>query len=117
MNPSARRPFPLAVLLCLSAANAAAAQPAPSSPDLFRELRWRGIGPIRGGRTKAATGVAGRPGVFFIGAVNGGVWRTNDYGRTWVPLFDDQLTGSIGALAVAPSSPDVLYVGSGEGLP
>ncbi|HXN83048.1 MAG TPA: hypothetical protein VN883_11255 [Myxococcales bacterium] len=115
MNPSARRLFPLVVLLCLSAANAAA-QPAPSSPDLFRELRWRGIGPIRGGRTKAATGVAGRPGVFFIGAVNGGVWRTNDYGRTWVPLFDDQPTGSIGALAVAPSSPDVLYVGSGEGL-
>src|ERR1700730_12150920 len=115
MNPSARRLFPLVVLLCLSAANAAA-QPAPSSPDLFRELRWRGIGPIRGGRTKAATGVAGRPGVFFIGAVNGGVWRTNDYGRTWVPLFDGRPPGAIGALAVAPSSPDVLYVGSGEGL-
>src|SRR5258708_39544136 len=115
MNPSVRRLFPLAVLLCLGAADPAAAE-APSSPALFREMRWRGIGPIRGGRTKAAAGVPGRPGVFFIGAVNGGVWRTNDYGRTWAPLFDDQPTGSIGALAVAPSNPDVLYVGSGEGL-
>ena len=83
---------------------------------LLRELRWRGIGPYRGGRTKAATGVPGRPGLFYLGAVDGGVWRSIDYGRTWQPLWDGQDTGSIGAIAVAPSNPDVLYVGSGEGL-
>src|SRR3954471_20404048 len=84
--------------------------------SLFGDLHWREIGPYRGGRTKAAVGVPQRPGLFYAGAVNGGVWRTDDYGRSWTPIFDDQPTGSIGALAVAPSNPDVLYVGSGEGL-
>jgi hypothetical protein len=89
-----------------------------AAPDggLFRELRWRPIGPFRGGRTKAATGVRGQPGLFYIGVVNGGVWKTTDYGRTWQPIFDEQPTGSIGAIAVAPSNPDVIYVGSGEGM-
>ncbi len=86
-------------------------------PDLFRELQWRNIGPHRASRTKAATGVPGRPGLFYIGVVNGGVWRSNDYGRSWVPIFDSQPTGSIGAIAVAPSNPGVIYVGSGEGMP
>jgi photosystem II stability/assembly factor-like uncharacterized protein len=83
---------------------------------LFAEMRWRLIGPHRGGRTKAAAGIPDRPCVFFIGATNGGVWKTTDCGRVWVPIFDDQPTGSIGAIAVAPSNPDVVYVGSGEGL-
>ena len=74
------------------------------------------IGPHRGGRTKAAAGIPDRPSVFYVGACNGGVWKTDDYGRTWTPIFDDQPTGSIGAIAIAPSNPDVLYVGSGEGL-
>ncbi|MFL6210767.1 MAG: VPS10 domain-containing protein [Pyrinomonadaceae bacterium] len=85
-------------------------------PSLYQNMRWRMIGPFRGGRTVGATGVPGRPGVFYIGVNNGGVWRTNDYGRMWTPIFDDQPTGSIGALAVAPSNPDIIYVGSGEGL-
>jgi photosystem II stability/assembly factor-like uncharacterized protein len=79
-------------------------------------LRYRMIGPHRGGRTKAAAGIPDRPNVFFVGAVNGGVWKTTDYGRTWHPIFDEQPTGSIGAIALAPSNPDIVYVGSGEGL-
>jgi photosystem II stability/assembly factor-like uncharacterized protein len=88
----------------------------PFDPALYAGLRWRTIGPFRGGRTVAATGVRGQPNVFFIAANNGGVWKTTDYGNTWRPLFDDQPTGSVGALAVAPSNPDIIYVGSGEGL-
>jgi photosystem II stability/assembly factor-like uncharacterized protein len=92
------------------------AQSPQFSPTLYQEMRWRMIGPYRGGRTKAAAGVPGQPNVFYVGAVNGGVWQTTDYGRTWTPIFDDQPTGSIGAIAVAPSKPDIIYVGSGEGL-
>src|SRR5437868_3323092 len=79
-------------------------------------MRWRMIGPFRGGRTVGATGVPGRPNVFLIGVTDGGVWKSDDYGRTWTSLFDEQPTGSIGAIAVAPSNPNVVYVGSGEGL-
>jgi photosystem II stability/assembly factor-like uncharacterized protein len=89
---------------------------APPSSALFAGLRWRMIGPFRGGRTVGATGVRGQPNVFYVGVNNGGVWKTDDAGHTWNPIFDDQPTGSIGALAVAPSNPDILYVGSGEGL-
>jgi len=83
---------------------------------LFQELGWRMIGPFRGGRTVAIAGVPGQPNVFYMAPNNGGVWKSTDYGRTWSPIFDDQPTGSIGALAIAPSNPDIIYVGSGEGL-
>ena len=77
-------------------------------------LRWRMLGPFRGGRVAAATGVPGRPYEFYFGAVNGGVWKSIDAGRAWTPVFDMQPVASIGAIAVAPSAPDVVYVGSGE---
>jgi photosystem II stability/assembly factor-like uncharacterized protein len=85
-------------------------------PRLYAELQWRNLGPFRGGRTKAAVGIPSQPNVFYIGATNGGVWKTTDFGRTWIPIFDAQPTGSIGAIALAPSNPDIIYVGSGEGL-
>src|SRR5467141_1910405 len=98
----------------LSVAASTLAQQYPEST--YREMRWRMIGPFRGGRTRALAGVAGQPAVFYIGAVNGGVWKSNDYGRTWSPIFDSQSTQSIGAIAVAPSDPNIIYVASGEGL-
>jgi photosystem II stability/assembly factor-like uncharacterized protein len=84
--------------------------------SLYSSLEWRMIGPFRGGRTIGATGVRGQPNVFYVGVNNGGVWKTTDYGRVWTPIFDEQPTGSIGDLAVAPSNPNVIYVGTGEGV-
>jgi photosystem II stability/assembly factor-like uncharacterized protein len=86
------------------------------NPSLFDCMKWRMIGPYRGGRTVGSSGDLQHPNVFYIGVNNGGVWKTTDYGRTWNPIFDDQPTGSIGDVAVAPSNPNVIYVGSGEGL-
>ena len=83
-------------------------------PALFGSLHWRLLGPFRAGRVDAVAGVPGRPNEFYFGAVNGGVWKTIDAGRTWQPVFDDQPVASIGALAVAPSAPDVIYAGTGE---
>jgi photosystem II stability/assembly factor-like uncharacterized protein len=83
--------------------------------SLYSDMHWRMIGPFRGGRTVAGAGIPSQPCVFFIGVNNGGVWKTNDCGNTWQPIFEGQ-TQSIGALAVAPSNPDIVYVGSGEGL-
>jgi photosystem II stability/assembly factor-like uncharacterized protein len=79
-------------------------------------MHWREIGPTRAGRARALSGVATEPNVFYIGFDNGGVWRSTDYGSTWQPLFDHEPTGSIGAIAVAPSDPNVIYVGTGGGI-
>ncbi|MEO8909813.1 MAG: glycoside hydrolase [Gemmatimonadaceae bacterium] len=86
-------------------------------PDFSPALHWRSIGPLRGGRTRAAAGDPTRPYTFYMAQVNGGVWKTDDAGRTWNPIFDDQPTQSVGAIAIAPSDPNTIYVGSGEGLP
>ncbi|MGH9454571.1 MAG: WD40/YVTN/BNR-like repeat-containing protein, partial [Terriglobia bacterium] len=113
-----RHYFPscIIVFLALLAAGAAPASAQQHAQNLYQEMRWREIGPLRGGRTRAVCGAPSKPNVFYIGVVNGGVWKTNDYGRTWKPIFDHEPTGSIGAIAVAPSDPNVVYVASGEGL-
>ena len=92
------------------------AEPMGAATPAAQSLQWRMIGPYRGGRTRAVAGIPGHAGSFLIGAVNGGVWKSDDYGRSWRPLFDAQATQSIGAIAVAPSNPSIIYVGSGEGL-
>ncbi len=106
------RPITLISTLALVAAGLAQSV----DPHLYQDLQWRCIGPFRGGRTVGATGVIGRPNEFYIGVNNGGVWKTDDAGRTWQPIFDSQDTGSIGDVAVAQSNPDTVYVGSGEGI-
>lgn len=82
--------------------------------NLFSGMHWRMIGPFRGGRAVTATGVPGQPNVFYFGGVGGGVWKTTNAGRTWAPIFDAEPIASIGAIAVAPSDPKIIYVGSGE---
>jgi photosystem II stability/assembly factor-like uncharacterized protein len=90
---------------------------APYDASLYSRLKWRMLGPFRGGRVDAVSGVPGRPNEFYFGSVNGGVWKSIDAGRVWFPVFDSQPEPSIGALAVAPSSPDTVYVGTGESTP
>jgi photosystem II stability/assembly factor-like uncharacterized protein len=107
------------IFLCLSifggwGVMASSDTPQKFDSKLFQELRWRSIGPARGGRALAVTGVRGQPEVFYFGGVDGGVWRSNDAGRTWKPIFDSEAIGSIGAIAVAPSNPQIIYVGTGE---
>src|SRR5207302_7569804 len=121
--------FAFALLLCFFAFNQAqirsrsSATMRTASPDtasagvdesLFRAMRWRQVGPFRGGRVLAVTGVPGEPNVFYFGGASSGVWRSTDAGTTWQPLFDKQPIASIGAIAVAQSDHNVIYVGSGE---
>lgn len=85
-------------------------------PRSFAEMKWREIGPYRGGRTRALAGIPNQPNVFYIGVSNGGVWKTTDYGHTWQSLWDGQPDGSIGAIGISASQPNTIYVGTGEGL-
>ena len=82
----------------------------------YQDLRYRLIGPFRASRTVAGVGIPTQPSVFFVGVHTGGVWKTDDYGRTWRPIFDSAPTGSIGDIGVSWSNPDIIYVGTGEGL-
>src|SRR6516164_11725601 len=85
--------------------------PAP----LLAGLQWRDVGPLRGGRTFGVSGHPSQPDTFYMGSVGGGVWKTENSGRTWTPISDTGIPiGSIGAIAVAPSNPDIVYVGTGE---
>jgi hypothetical protein len=104
------------ILATLAISTLPTQQPSPIPSPLLSALKWRNVGPHRASRTRAAAGHRAHPFTFYMAAVNGGVWKTTDAGRTWQPLFDAQASGSVGSIAIAPSDPNVLYVGSGEGL-
>jgi photosystem II stability/assembly factor-like uncharacterized protein len=102
-------------LLCVSAfVTGVSSQTGAVDPALYGGLKWRMVGPFRAGRVNAVTGVAGQPNTFYFGSVGGGVWKSTNAGRTWSPIFDGQSVASIGAIAVAPSNPQIIYVGTGE---
>src|SRR5438034_9943237 len=106
---------PFVLLLCAAAAPASPQAAVKYDTSLFRGLVWRQVGPFRGGRVTAVAGVPGQPLVYYMGATGGGVWKTDDAGITWNPMTDGYVkTGSVGAIAVAPSDPNVVYVGMGE---
>src|SRR3990172_7509647 len=109
----------VALALVLSSAVLATAQPAPTIDPVFLDsMKYRSIGPYRGGRVTAVAGVAREMHTFYMGSTGGGVWRTDDAGQTWRNLTDGQLkSGSIGAIAVAPSDPNVIYVRTGSACP
>jgi photosystem II stability/assembly factor-like uncharacterized protein len=94
--------------------NVLAQQSGAIAPALYNGLKWRLVGPFRAGRANAVTGVAGNPNTFYFGSVGGGVWKTTNSGRSWTPIFDSVNVASVGAIAVAASNPDVVYVGTGE---
>jgi photosystem II stability/assembly factor-like uncharacterized protein len=94
----------------------AASASAQVNPKLYSDMKWREIGPMRAGRTRALAGVPSEPATFYLGMVNGGVWKTTDAGETWEDVWGLQPSGSIGSIAVAASDPNVIYVASGEGL-
>src|SRR6266581_3580914 len=102
----------VALLIVISIACITIAQ--TYDPNLYSGLRWRMIGPFRAGRVNAVSGVIGQPETFYFGSVGGGVWKTVNAGRTWTPVLDSASSASIGAIGVAPSNPNILYVGTGE---
>src|SRR3954463_1669366 len=106
--------FVLAAPLLAGLLDGVIAQPGRIDPSVYSGLRWRSIGPFRAGRVNGVTGVPGQPNVFYAGSVGGSVWKTTNAGRTWFPIFDSQPIASIGAVAVAPSNTNIVYVGSGE---
>src|SRR5215467_7512075 len=103
--------FPLITLISLTAYSQ------QYDPGLFSGLRWRLIGPFRAGRVTSVAGVTAQPSVYYFGTPGGGVWKTTDAGRVWKPIFDEVPVASVGAVAVAPSSPNIVYVGTGEQTP
>ncbi len=103
--------FPLLVCSILLIATPA---PAQYNPESFSAMKWRLVGPHRAGRVTCVAGIPGKPAIYYFGTPGGGVWKTTNGGRVWKPIFDDAHVASIGALALAPSNPNIVYVGTGE---
>ena len=104
----------LVLVLAIALATTARAREESIPQRAYGDLHWRLLGPFRGGWATAVTGIPGDPATFYLGSADGGVWRTTDAGSSWRPLFEGQSSASIGALAVAPSDPQVIWVGTGQ---
>ena len=111
-----RKPLTRLLLSTLIACGSAASAQ-PVDPALYSSMQWRLLGPFRAGWAEMIQGVPGKPNTFYFGASGGGVWKTDDAGRTWTSLFDNGGSSAIGAIAIAPSNPDVIYVGGGQPEP
>ena len=118
MGVPARRPRAVTLLACLSLTCSAAVGASLPLTELTSALHWRSVGPYTGGRVTAVAGIAAEPYAFFMGTAGGGVWKSTDYGYRWKNLSDkDFKSNNIGALAVAPSNPKIIYVGTGDSAP
>src|SRR6266481_9421311 len=84
------------------------------SPDMYSAMKWRSVGPFRAGRVTSVSGVPNQTAIYYIGTPGGGVWKTTDAGHVWKPIFDSEHIASIGVVAVSPSNPNIVYVGTGE---
>src|SRR5713226_5275611 len=102
------------LLILFTLASITNTTPGRYNPESFSAMRWRLIGPHRAGRVTCVAGIPGQPAIYYFGTPGGGVWKTTDGGRVWKPIFDDAHVASIGALALAPSNPNIVYVGTGE---
>src|SRR5437588_6050139 len=111
-GPAMRNKFSATLVALAALANFVTAQ--EINPNLYQNMRWRLVGPFRAGRVTTVAGVPGHPEIFYMGTPGGGVWKTTDAGNVWKPIFDDQHVASIGAMAVAESNPNIIYVGTGE---
>ncbi len=109
-----KRSLAILAAVCLCAVGALEAVAPPIRPEQFSDLRWRNIGPFRGGWSTCAEGIPDEPDVFYFGAAGGGVWKTDDAGQTWAPFFQNEKAATVDAIAIAPSNPKILYVGTGQ---
>src|SRR5437867_6624207 len=111
MNSFLRLSLAFAATVLVTATSALGQQ---YNSNLFSAMKWRLVGPHRAGRVTTVAGIPGNPSIYYFGTPGGGVWKTVDGGRVWTPIFDDAHVASIGALALAPSNPEIIYVGTGE---
>src|SRR5712692_9821043 len=111
MNRSAKSRLALVIFSIALLTTTARAQ---YKPESFSAMKWRLVGPHRGGRVTTVAGIPGKPAIYYFGTPGGGVWKTTDGGRVWKPIFDDAHVASIGAIVLAPSNPDIVYVGTGQ---
>src|SRR5262249_10510234 len=113
-RPSLQQLFVLLAVLALAVSFTSQLSAQQVVPGSFDAMKWRLLGPFRGGRVTSVCGIPGQPSIYYMGTPGGGVWKTDDGGQVWKPIFDHEDVASIGAVTVSPSNPNIIYVGTGE---